>query len=459
MKLDTLSSLDASFLYIENECNHMHVAVIALFEGPPPRGEEFERTIASKLDRVPRYRQKIRFVPFDLGRPVWSDDHHFNLGYHVRHTALPAPGREDQLRTLVGRVMSQKLDRAKPLWEIWVVEGLEDGRWAMLSKTHHCMVDGVSGSDLMSVLLDDRPDAEHAPGKPWKPEPRPTGRALLAESISHGLRTPRESLRTLGDSLRAPGRLLHDLSDLTDGLSTFRMLAKDEVKSSLNGLIGPHRRWHQATTTIADVLKIRSAHGGTINDVVLAAITQGFRRLMLSREEPIDGMCVRTLVPVSVRGDQERGTLNNRVSAMFADLPIFIEDPVECLKSVQAEMTDLKGHHQSAAANTLNSISSVTPQVVLALAARLFAGLEQHTVQTVTTNVPGPRHTLYAAGRRMLTAYPYVPLAGSVRIGVAIFSYGGQLTFGITGDYESAPDIEVLASGIEAGMADLLARC
>ena len=457
--MDPLSSLDASFLYIENDFNHMHVASMGIFEGPPPQSDEIEETFSSKLHLVPRYRQKVRFVPFDLGRPVWSDDHHFNLRYHVRHTALPAPGSDDQLRALMGRVMSQQLDRAKPLWEVWIVEGLEGGRWAMLSKTHHCMVDGVSGSDLLSVLLDQTRDVEHPPSRPWSPEPRPSVRSLLFDSLADGFKQPRENLRTIGNALRAPGRLLHELADLTDGLSTFRELAKDEVESSLNGPIGPHRRWDWATTTIADIKKIRQAHGGTLNDVVLSAITLGFRSLMLSRGEPVEGLNVRTLVPVSVRREEERGTLNNRVSAMFADLPMDIEDPVECLASIRAEMENLKENHQALATDTLNSLSGFSPPALLALGARLFAGLEQHAVQTVTTNVPGPRHTLYAAGRQLLSAYPYVPLAGSVRIGVAIFSYGGQITFGITGDYESAPDIDVLASGIEKGITDLLARC
>ena len=456
--MDHMSSLDASFLYIENEFNHMHIAVIAVFEGPPPHGSEIEEMIASKLALVPRYRQKVRFVPFDLGRPVWSDDHHFNLRYHVRHSALPSPGSDDQLRTLVGRVMSQQLDRAKPLWEVWVVEGLEGDRWAMLSKTHHCMVDGVSGSDLLSVLLDSDPDAAHPPGERWEPEPLPSGISLLNASLADGFRTPGEVVRNFRSALEAPGRVLHQLADVVDGFTSFRGFTKSPAETALNGPIGPHRRWCWASTSFADVRKIRAAHGGTVNDVVLAAIAQGFRTLMLSRGEPVDGLCVRTLVPVSVRHDDERGTFNNRVSAMFADLPMGIVDPVKRLAAIRAEMEDHKEHHQPAATDTLNSLSELAPPVLLALGARIFAGLEQHAVQTVTTNVPGPRQTLYAAGCRMLNAYPYVPLSGSVRIGVAIFSYAGQLTFGVTGDYETAPDIDVLTVGIESGIQDLLRR-
>lgn len=454
--MDTMSSLDASFLYIENEVNHMHIAVVAIFEGPPPRGDEVEEMISSKLHLVPRYRQRVRFVPFDFGRPVWCDDPHFNLQYHVRHSALPAPGNEEQLHTLVGRVMSQKLDRAKPLWEIWVVEGLADGCWAMLSKTHHCMVDGVAGSDLLSVLMDHDPEAEHPPKKTWHPKARPSSLSLLAKSLVDGVSEPWEAFRSLGRTLRAPGRTLHDLSELVDGLSTFRSFRNPEIESSLNGPIGPHRIWCTAETTIVDLQKIRGAHGGTLNDVVLSAIAQGFRNLMLSRGEFVEDRSVRTLVPVSLRSEDEHGEFNNRISAMFAELPLGLDDPIECFESIRSQMEGLKEHHQADAAVALNSLTSFAPPALLALAARNFASLEQHAVQTVTTNVPGPRTTLYAAGQRMLAAYPYVPLFGSVRIGVAIFSYDGRVTFGITGDYESASDIDLLASGIEASIKKLL---
>lgn len=456
--MDRLSTQDASFLYIENDVNHMHIATVALFAGPPPGEQQIEQMIASKLDRVPRYRQRVHFVPFDLGRPVWCDDPHFDLQYHVRHTALPAPGNEAQLRTLVGRVMSQQLDRTKPLWETWVVEGLEGDRWAMLSKSHHCMVDGVSGTDLLGVILDASPDAEYPTAAPWTPEETPTGVTLLGDTARSTLGSPREAIGALRSAIGRPRRLLQELSQLGEGLATLRF-SEENAETSLNGPIGPHRRWRQARTTVSDVKKIRQTHGGTINDVVLAAITQGFRSLLLSRGEVVEGRIVRSLVPVSVRKEQERGTYNNRVSAMFAELPVGIADPVERLAAIHAQMRDLKESHQAVAAETLTSLGGFAPPALLALGARLFAGVEQHAVQTVTTNVPGPQRTLYAAGRPMIEAYPYVPLSGSVRIGIAIFSYVGQLTFGITCDAGSVTDIDVLASGIEEGVADLLARC
>jgi WS/DGAT/MGAT family acyltransferase len=455
--VDRLSPQDASFLYVENEFNHMAIAALGVFEGPPPAQDEIEEMVASKLDLVPRYRQRVRFVPFDVGRPVWCDDPHFNLRYHVRHSALPAPGSEEQLRTLVGRVMSQQLDRTKPLWEMWVVEGLADGSWAMLLKLHHCMADGVAATDLLTVILDESAAETHAPHGGWQPEPEPSPLELVSLSLADRLTSPREALRTLREALEAPRRAARKLREFADGLATFRRFAKRELASSLNGPIGVHRSWRWASADFADIKKIRTAHGGTVNDVVLAVITHGFRCLLLSRGEPVDDLAVRTLVPVSVRKEDEHGQLNNRVSAMFADLPVGSADPLERLAAIQRQMDDLKAHHKAAAGETLSALSGVAPPVLVALAARLGAGLEQHEVQTVATNVPGPRRTLYAAGRPMRSAWLYVPLGSSVRIGVAIFSYAGRLTFGVTGDYDHAPDTDVLCEGIEQGVAELLA--
>jgi diacylglycerol O-acyltransferase len=414
--------------------------------------------LSSKLHRVPRYRQRVRFVPFEFARPVWCDDPHFDLAYHVRHTALPAPGTDEQLRTLVGRVMSQQLDRAKPLWELWIVEGLASGQWAILCKTHHCMVDGVAATDLLGVILDDAADSPNPPPKDWRPAKPPTDAQLLADAVREGFRRPTELIRSAASALAKPAEVLRELEVVRDGLATLRF-SNASVESSLNGPVGPHRRWRQAGTTIADIKKIRSAHGGTVNDVVLSAITNGFRSLLLSRREPVHDRVVRTLVPVSVRREEERGETNNRVSAMFAELPVGLEDPVGRLHAIREQMQNLKEHHQAVAAETLTSLTGFAPPVLLALGARLFAGVEQHSVQTVTTNVPGPQRMLYAAGRPMVAAYPYVPLAGSVRIGIAIFSYIGQITFGITCDAGTVTDIDVLVRGIDEGIDELLTTC
>lgn len=455
--MERLSTQDATFLYIENEFNHMSIAALATFEGPSPKQEEIESMVSSKLHLVPRYRQRIRFTPFELGRPVWCDDPHFNLRYHVRHTALPAPGSEEQLQMMVGRAMSQQLDRTKPLWELWVIEGLEDGTWALLMKIHHCLADGVAATDLLSALLDEKRSQKHPPAPEWEPENQPTPRQLATKAFVDRLTSPREGLEALQSALEKPRSAVRKAGEFFDGLGSYRRYAGHQSESSLNGPVGPHRSWRWVSSSLADVKKIRAAHGGTVNDVVLAAITRGFRSLLQSRGEPVDGLVVRSLVPVSVRPSDEHYVYNNRVSAMFAELPVGIEDPVTCLHSISRQMNQLKEHHQAMAGETLVSLSGLAPPVLMALGTRLFAGLEQHSVQTVTTNVPGPKNALYAAGRRMRNTYLYVPLAGSVRIGVAIFSYAGQLTLSVTGDYDHAPDTDVLCQGIEEGIADLLA--
>jgi diacylglycerol O-acyltransferase len=456
--MERLSPLDASFLHIEDgsPVSHMHIASVAIFEGPPPPYDDVLAMVQGKLPLVSRYRQQVRMIPLNLGRPVWVDDPHFNLRYHLRHTALPSPGGEAQLRTLVGRVMAQQLDRSKPLWEMWMVEGLEDRRWALLSKVHHCMVDGVSGTDLLSVVLDRQP--EGAPPLPdrWAPAPCPPTARIVGEALVERAVNPYEMARGVRAMLRAPSQLAGEIAVAAKGLVAMRSLLRQTTGSSLNGPIGPHRRYAWARASLADVKAIRSALGGTVNDVVLAVIAGGFRELLLGRGESVERP-LRTLVPVSVRTRGERGTYDNKVSAMYANLPIGVADPIARLEAVHAQMADLKDSKQAVAGEVLTSLSGFAPPVLLALGTRLGARLPQRALHTVTTNVPGPQEPLYAAGRQMLEAYPYVPLAGSVRVGVAIFSYIGTLSFGVTGDYDTAPDIDVLCRGIEAGVEELLA--
>lgn len=461
MTVDRLSPMDASFLHVEDSVSHMHIASVAIFEGPPPAYDEVVAMVAGKLPLVRRYRQVVQFVPLDLGRPVWVDDPHFNIEYHVRHTALPAPGGEVALRKLVGRVMAQQLDRNKPLWEMWIVEGLEDGRWAMLSKTHHAMVDGVSGTDLLSVIMDTSPEPSTPIPDDWMPEPAPSSRDLARQAVVDMVLSPYEQIRAVRASTRVPRQAARQIGDVARGVANLRGLIAPTPVSSLNGPIGPHRRWMWASTTVRDIKLVRKALVGSFNDVVLACVTRGFRDLLLSRGESVDRV-LRTLVPVSVRprdasgmavGD---GTYENKVSAMFAELPVQVADPVERLHAITAQMAHLKESNQALAAEAMTSLGGFAPPMVLALGTRLASRAAQRNVNTVTTNVPGPQLPLYVVGRRMLAAYPYVPLAGQVRIGVAIFSYDGQVNFGITGDYDSAPDIDVLAAGIEDGMAELL---
>jgi diacylglycerol O-acyltransferase len=457
--MDRMNPLDATFLHVEDGINHMHIASCAIFEGPAPQYEALVELFRSKLALVPRYRQKVRFVPGALGRPVWVDDPHFRLGYHIRHTALPAPGTDQDLCKLMGRLMSQELDRHRPLWETWMVEGLANGHWALISKIHHCMVDGVSGNDLMAVVLDASPEGSPPVEDHWAPKPEPSPTELVLEAVATSLASPYEMSRWLRASLRRPRRLLEEVTNVVQGARSIGGRLLPNAALSIEGTIGPHRRWTWASGSLDEIKKIRVAHGGTVNDVVLAAITNGFRQLLLGRGENLDGVVVRSLVPVSVRSSDDR-TYNNQVSAMIAELPVGIEDPVDRLHSIRAHMSGLKESHQAEATTALFEMADFAPPLLFATGLHALAGimrrLPQRGVNTVTTNVPGPQVPLYACGCEMLEYLPYVPLAQGVRTGVAILSYNRRVTFGITGDWDTVPDIDVLAKGIEEAIRELL---
>jgi diacylglycerol O-acyltransferase len=454
--VEMMSPLDASFLHVEDAVTHMHIGSVGIFEGPAPGPGEVQAAVAARLVLVPRYRQKVRFVPLALGRPEWVDDPHFNLAYHVRRTALPAPGSDEELRDLVGRVMSQQLDRAKPLWEMWVVEGLGTGRWAVISKVHHCMVDGVAGTDLMTVILSKQRQATIAVDDDWAPASEPSGAALVTDALVHRAASPLQGLRSALSAVRGPRRVARQTLDVARGVANLRTLLNRNPSSTLNGPIGPHRRWDWARARLVDIKQIRARYDATINDVVLAAITGGFRELLLSRGETVEGRVLRTLVPVSVRADDASGTYDNKVSAMFAELPVGLADPVERVQSLHAQLQDLKQSGQAVAAERLTALGGFAPAMLLALGGRVATRLPQSSINTVTTNVPGPQYPLYLARRRMLEAFPFVPLGGHVRVGVAIFSYDGGITFGVTGDLDTAPDIGVLCRAIERSVAELL---
>ncbi len=464
MSTDRLSPLDASFLHVEDDVSHMHIGAISIFEGPPPPFSSVMSMIQGKLPLVPRYRQVVRFVPLELGRPVWVDDPHFNIEYHLRHSALPAPGGDVELRALVGRVMAQQLDRAKPLWEIWVVEGLDGGRWAMIAKTHHALVDGVAGTDLLAAIMDTSPHPSPAVLDHWSPIPARSRPRLAVGALADLARSPYEQLLALRATTRVPRQALRQVSEVARGLTSMSGLVKPTPASSLNGPLGPHRRYEWTSTSVDDIKMVRKSLGGTFNDVVLAVISHGFRTLLLSRGESVDRV-VRALVPVSVRARSSTGmavgdgTMENKVSAMFAELPVGIEDPAARLRAITLQMEGLKESKEAVAGEALTSLSGFAPPMLLALGMRLATRVAQRNVNTVTTNVPGPQLPLYVAGRKMVRAYPYVPLAGQVRIGVAIFSYDGQVNFGITGDLDTTADLDVLRHGIEQGMTELLAVC
>jgi WS/DGAT/MGAT family acyltransferase len=452
--MEWMSPMDASFLHIEGPNNPMHIGGVSIFEGPAPPFERLEEMVSAKLDAVPRYRQKVRFVPLSLGRPVWVDDPHFNLSYHLRHSALPTPGSDEILRRTAARIFAHPLDRRKPLWEIWMIEGLSESRWALLSKVHHCMVDGVSATDLMTVMFDGVP----APGgtHTWQPTPEPSDVELVVRTLTNQALNPSEQIRVLRAAVRRPRATLAQAGDAVRAIASAGGLLKPLGRSSLTGPVGPHRIWSTAHLRLSDVKTIRAALGGTVNDVVLTIVAGGLRGLLESRGEEVDGRSVRALIPVSVRRPGERGVYNNQVSAMFAELPVGIVEPVARLQSMREQMDGLKDSKQAVAGQVLTSLSGFAPPLLLALGGRLAARSPSLGVQTGVTNVPGPQVALQTLDRRMLESFPFVPVIGNVRISIAIFSYDGGLYFGVTGDYDSSRDVDVLTDGIEASMAELL---
>src|SRR5947209_8227995 len=304
--MEWMSPTDASFLHIEGPMNPMHIGGVSIFEGPAPSFERLEEMVARKLGRVPRYRQKVRLIPFELGRPVWVDDPYFNLPYHLRHSALPSPGSDEQLRSTAARIFAQRLDRDKPLWEIWMLEGLRGSRWALLSKVHHCMVDGVSATDLMTIMFED--DSSPADGAPWEPAPEPGDVELVLRTLTRRTLNPSEQLRSVRAALRAPLTTLAQARDLARGLASASSILRPAGGTSLVGPVGPHRTWSTAHVRLSDVKRVRSRLGGTVNDVVLSIVAAGLRDLLQERGESVDERTVRALVPVSVRKPSERGT-------------------------------------------------------------------------------------------------------------------------------------------------------
>lgn len=454
--------LDAEFLHVEDGVAHMHIAGLAVFEGPHPSLDELTALLASKLHRIPRYRQRVRSVPLDLGRPLWVDDPHFDLEYHVRHTALASPGDDGSLRELMARLMEQELDRQRPLWEIWLVEGLEDGRWALIFKVHHCLVDGVSGVDLLGIVLDVEPTVDLPAPEPWTPAPEPSGPAKVVDAWAGLANDMVDLVRRAPGLLRDPVGAVRGARDTATGLLRFAQHLGTTTKTTLEGTIGPHRSWAHASVSIDQVRAIRQHVDATLNDVVLGVLGGAYRTLLLHRGEDPDTTVLRTLVPVSVRTPDAHGILDNRVSAILLELPVHLPDPLERVRVVHDEMQQLKGSHMSEAGELVVRLGDLAPPMVVGslmrAATRLLAQAPQRSVNTVTTNVPGPQLPLYCLGREMVAYHPYVPLSHGVRVGTAILSYNGQLSFGVTGDYDTAPDVAVLADAIPAGFDELLAQ-
>jgi diacylglycerol O-acyltransferase len=430
----------------------MHVASTMVFEGPAPTHGEFRDHIGSRLHLVPRFRQKLRFVPFDQGRPVWVDDPHLNLDYHVRQTALPAPGSEEQLRNLAARVFSQQLDRSKPLWELWLVEGLRDGRFAIVGKSHHALVDGVSGVDITTVLfdLDAEPQGSPAPPPPWLARPEPTDLTLFTDAVRERLTSPKEIVRGVRAALRGPRQVLRGLG-ATSKMIGAGMAAPDSI---FNVEIGPHRRFAIAQTDLAELKRVKDAHGGTVNDVILSSVAGAIGRYLRARGHDTDGVELRAMVPVSVRSEEEHGALGNRISAMMAPLPVGCEDPVQRLKAVTAEMGDLKSSGQAVGAEILTKVTDFAPITIASQAARLQPA--QRFFNLVVTNVPGHQFPLYVLGRQMESIFPMVPLARRQALCVGIMSYNGQVNFGLIGDYDGMADLDSFALDLEATTQEVI---
>lgn len=464
--MSRLAGLDASLLAMEDEVTHLHLGSTAVFEGPVPPFEDLRAMILGKLPLVPRYRERVRRVPFELARPVWAPDPHFNPDFHIRHTGLPSPGSPEQLVNLIGRVMASKLDLTKPLWETWVVEGLEEGRWALISKMHYALVDGVTGTALLAVLLDEHPEPSSPVPDTWRPEPEPSGLRLLGDALADYITSPYEQLSAARALRHAPRALLHRAGDLVRGVASVAGRTRPAPASSLIGPIGPHRRYGWARASLDDVGVIRRALGGpdgrvpgtTVNDVVLAAVTRGFRDLLAARGEPPEYRVVRSLVPMSVQ-HAEQGTYINRISAAVVELPVADADPITRLGAIREQMGGITGSRQTVAADTLTSLSGFAPPLLLAVgtrvATRTASRMSAYSVHTVTTNAPGPREPLYALGRKMVEVFPYAAIVAPARVGVAVFSYQDQLAFGVTADFDSVPDVDVFCAALEDAVCEL----
>jgi len=457
--MDRLSALDTEFLHLEDGSVQMAIAGACVFADPRLALADLEALVIAKLHLIPRYRQRVRTVPFELGRPVWVDDPDFDLGYHLRHTALPAPGDDATFCRLMGRIMSQQLDRERPLWEMWLVEGLSDDRWAIVFKVHHCMVDGIAGVGLLTVLLDLEPDVVLGPPEPWTPGAEPTG-ALKVLDAWGGLASDLAALAS-----EAPRAVAHPVAAartavaMGEGMWRFAERLVPTRPLSIEGPIGPYRVWAHSSVGFDAVRTIRAAFGGTVNDVVLAAVAGGYRTLLHGRGDDVDSATVRSLVPVSTRHEDGAGVPDNRVSALLYELPIGLADPVARLEAVQSQMSHLKASHIADAAETIAAATDLVPPVLLGVVSRTtmrsMRRFGQQSLNTVTTNVPGPQFPLYCRGHEMLEYRPYVPISHGLRVGTAILSYNGRLFFGITGDFRTTPDVGVLADEAAAGIAEL----
>jgi diacylglycerol O-acyltransferase / wax synthase len=461
---DRLTPLDASFLYLEEPTTAMHVGSVGIFE-PPEDGFDYDTLhdlIGARIAYVPRYRQRIRSVPGRLGNPVWVDDENFDLSYHVRRSALPRPGSDEQLHELVARIQSRRLDRKRPLWEVYLVEGLADGRFAIISKAHQAMVDGINAVDIAQVILDPSPEPRPTPVVAWRPAAEPSWFELVAGAVADAVRRPTAVLDTVrsgvGDVTATAGKV----ADAAVGLfAAARTAARPAPHSPLNREIGEQRRCATVRTDLEDYKRIRRRHGGTINDVVLATVTGALRAWLLTRATAVTSRStVRALLPVSVRLDGEASdsdghVLGNRVASFLVDLPVGEPSPVVRLHQVSYAMRAHKESGVAVGADALVQLSGFAPPTLHSLGARVTNSLSKRLFNLVVTNVPGPQFPLYAGGARMLEAYPVMPLAKGQAVSIGVTSYDGGVYYGINADRDAMPDVDVLADCVVEALAEL----
>jgi WS/DGAT/MGAT family acyltransferase len=454
---DRLSAQDNSFLLWETPYVHMHVASTLVFETGPFRSadggvdiERYKRATEATLHRVPRYRQKLHWIP-GFQHAVWVDDPRFSLDFHVRHTALPKPGSPAQLKRLSARIMSQPLDRRRPLWENWVVEGLEGGeRFALITKIHHCMIDGASGMDLSQILMSPSPEPDELePPPPFVPKPAPSRAELLRSEVGRLLGTPLRVARDLRRFSEESEDVREELRTRLRAVVKMAGMGMSADETPLNGRVGPHRRFDWWRVPLADLKAIRQALGCSINDVVLTIVTGAVREYLLLRGVDPGGLTFRVSAPVSVRNAEERGKLGNRVSSWVIPLPIAEPDPRAQLAAIHQETDRLKRERTALGVETIMKMADFTPSTLLTLGARAASG----PINSIVTNVPGPQFPLYLQGARMLEIYPQVPLLDGLGVGIALASYDGFVHWGFNSDPDIAPDADVFVDQIRSSYA------
>jgi diacylglycerol O-acyltransferase / wax synthase len=455
---DRLTAVDASFLAQEGPTTHMHVGAVMIFEGHAPAYEDLADHVRSRLHLVPRFRQKLAFPPLETGRPLWVDDPTFNLEYHLRDTALPAPGSEAQLRALAARVHSQALDRSKPLWEMWLVHGLEGNRFALLSKTHHALVDGVAGVDLATVMFDLTPVAAavaHSE-QPWQPRLAPSGLGMAARGVRGVLSLPFGAAARVAGAATHPRESLHETREALEGVGEVVWAGMNPAPDTpLNVEIGPHRRLAWVRHELADFKRVKNAFGGTVNDVVLAVVAGALQKWLRSRGVRTEGLELRALVPVSIRGARDqRGELGNRIAAMRAPLPVYVEDPVARLQVVRQAMDGLKESKQALGAEVISGMQALAPPTIFAQASRL--NFSTRLFNLLVTNVPGPQMPLYVLGRRLDDLFAVAFLPKNHALAIAIMSYDGGMDFGLLGDYDAMPDLDRVGDLLGASLQELV---